>query len=55
VPRGIFKGSTVFDAMYSLPQAQDVVADGSDDLHPLKLESITYDDFKPFVKAANPW
>jgi hypothetical protein len=54
VPRAIFKGSAVFEDMYALPQAQGIVADGSDDDHPLDL-SVTYTDFESFFKSVMTW
>jgi hypothetical protein len=55
VPRRVFASSAIFKGMYSLPQTQDMPLDGSADTHPLKLESISYADFKLFVKAATAW
>jgi hypothetical protein len=52
VPRAIFKGSPVFEGMFSLPQIPGEHADGSDHAHPLKLESISATSFELFVRAA---
>jgi hypothetical protein len=38
--------------MFELPLADQTIADGSDDEHPLKLEGVKADEFEFFVRAA---
>lgn len=54
VPRRPFENSDVFTTMFSLPAAQGVVVDGSDDEHPLRLEFVSRRDFEGFLKALFP-
>jgi hypothetical protein len=52
IPRKLFAGSAIFKDMFDLPQAADVVVDGTDNEHPLKLEGLNYNDYKVFVRVA---
>jgi hypothetical protein len=52
LPRSMFADSEVFRAMFSLPPGPGVVEEGSDDAHPLLLDSITLNEFRSFAKAA---
>jgi hypothetical protein len=46
-----FSGSPIFDEMFTLPQSG--TPDGTDNEHPLKLEGVTAEEFRPFARAAS--
>ncbi|OBZ75084.1 hypothetical protein A0H81_05026 [Grifola frondosa] len=54
VPRNVFEESEIFRTMFSLPVPDGGVADGSSDEHPLHLEGIACDDFRPFLRVLVP-
>jgi hypothetical protein len=48
----LFAKSPVFKDMFSMPQLPNVKPDGTDETCPLKLEGITVEAFKAFVRVA---
>ena len=48
------KESEVFRDMFTLPIAQDAVADGCGDEQPLKLDGVMKDDFRQLLRVIVP-
>jgi hypothetical protein len=50
IPRNVLLPSVVFQDMFSLPQPPDVRPDGSDEDHPLRLETVSASEFRTFLR-----
>lgn len=51
VPRVGFEGLGVFETIFSLPAADDIAVDGSDDDHPFVLGGVEADDFRALLRV----
>lgn len=54
IPRFVLQESEIFQVMFSVPPPEDVVVDGSDDDHPLRLDGYLAQDFRQFLRVVLP-
>jgi hypothetical protein len=54
VPRSVFHDSHIFADMFSVPSPPNTPVDGSSAEHPLRLEGVTRDEIKVFLRLFLP-